>query len=289
MLGVTLFRIVAGVALAFVFFPTGDYIMAWVGLKSPLVPVLGTTVIAGLAIKRSIVADSFPLIGIGFYVLMGWMIGWTDMTEAAYPNYYGQVLLFVASISFVIWAIHVGLKRAVASALDRTPNQIVQLLISLAPIAVLIYVIHSLRQLRTGLRFGLTGTLGIGFHVLLIIASIDFPPLLGLSFGLAAFGALIPFYGRVTTKEFRATRQALDQNYPNFKSRFKPSVPVLTRPKLRLPSPGRPFLRNSKFTIFHRFRSRVFALPKRAIKTFNAALFSPVTKGKAIFHVLRRK
>lgn len=289
MLGVTLFRVAAGVALAFIFFPTGDYLMAWIGLESPLVPVLGTTVIVGMVIKRSIVSDSFPLIGIGFYVLMGWMIGWTDMTEGAYPGYYGLTLLIVASVTLVIWAVHVGIKRVIASVLDRTPKRIAQLLLSLAPIAVLIYIIHNLRQIRTGLRFGLTGAFGLSLHFLLIFASIDFPPLLGASFGLAAFGALIPFFGRVTTKEVRQTRRAIDQDYPNIKSRFKPRVPSITRPEFRMPSPEFAFPRVSESSRFRRFTNRLVAVPMRAVRTLKTVLLIPVSKGSAILQTLRRQ
>jgi len=259
----TVFNIVGGILVGFIFFITADNLSTNLGLNSPLVPVVISTVIVSIALEQKIVDAVFPLIGIGFYLLVGLMIMETDVLYGSYSEVYGVVLLAVSIIAFVIWVIYYIIILIMKELLSQARQRFGEVVMNVFQIMTVAYVVFRFFQIKRNILFGLTGTAAISIHILLLIHDIEYILLDLSSFAIASLVALLPFHIRNTHKKSKRVRSGVD---------FRSNIHSL-REKLPNPTVPRPWRNKS---------TPIYSIPKRTYSRCKTSIGAVILKIKAI-------
>ena len=264
--------IIAGVLVTFIFFITTDNLSANLGLNSPLFAVFIPTVFVSMMAKRKIVDAVFPLIGIGFYLLISWMIIRTDMLYGSYTEEYGIVLLGISIVAFVLWVIYFIIIQIIRELFNHARQRIGELFANVFQILTIFYALFKLYQIKRNLLFGLTGVAAISAHILLHINNVEYLLLDLSSFAIASSLALIPFYTRTTHKKSQRTKEMVD---------IQSSVHSLKQklPKPKLPKPWKaisiPSFSVDQINPVHRLSSFRFPSIKYLRMIFDKIIYLP--------------
>ena len=283
--------IIAGVLVTFIFFITADNLSANLGLNSPLFAVFIPTVFVSMMAKRKIVDAVFPLIGIGFYLLISWMIIRTDMLYGSYTEEYGIVLLGISIVAFVLWVIYFIIIQIIRELFNHARQRIGELFANVFQILTIFYALFKLYQIKRNLLFGLTGVAAISAHILLHINNVEYLLLELSSFAIASSLALIPFYTRTTHKKSQRTKEMVDIQSSVHSLKQKLPKPKLPKPWKAISIPSfsvdqiNPVHRLSSF----RFRSikylrmifaKIIYLPKKAYNLCSRNIISAISRLK---------
>lgn len=203
--------VLGGVFTVFYFFIVLLEVIARSGWSVPLVvPLVVATSTMGFVIRRKLVGDTFPLIGIGFYTLVGYLIASTDIVYPSDPDLYGITLFVVAIGAGLIWLASTTVKILLRKVLKRSRSRFLDTWLSGSQIAAILYGVVTLQRFRKGLRFGLSGAAGLLVPLLFYLAGIDFPMLDATSLSVTSLIALLPYHSRVAYQEIHEAKEAIE-------------------------------------------------------------------------------